>query len=105
MKLQIDTTNKKIRIEEEVNLLELTDTLERLLPDGQWKEFTLETQIITNWQQPIIIRDYAPWQPLINQPYIPSPNYPWYTTCGDSTGNVELAGNATLKDGVYNVVS
>lgn len=34
MKLQLDTTNKTIKIEELVNLQELTDALEKLLPDG-----------------------------------------------------------------------
>jgi hypothetical protein len=62
MKLVLDTTNKTIKIEEPVNLGELIDTLNKLLPSTEWREFKLETntQII---------------QPYIN-PWIP---YPWYT--------------------------
>jgi hypothetical protein len=34
MKLQLDTTNKTIKIEELVNLGELTEMLEKILPNG-----------------------------------------------------------------------
>lgn len=43
MKIQLDTTNKTIKVEESVKLQELTDALEKLLPNGEWKEFKLET--------------------------------------------------------------
>jgi len=46
MKLQLDTTNKIITLECNVNLGELTDLLEKMLPNGVWKEFTLEFNII-----------------------------------------------------------
>ena len=41
MKIQLDTINKTIKIEEQVNLKELVKTLEKLLPKGLWKEFDL----------------------------------------------------------------
>ena len=40
MKLQIDTNSKTIKIEGTVSLLELTETLERLFPNGVWKTFS-----------------------------------------------------------------
>jgi hypothetical protein len=45
MKIQLDTTAKIIRVEEKVNLGELTETLEKLLPGGLWKQFSLETNV------------------------------------------------------------
>ena len=60
MKLQLDTTNKTIKVEEVVTLGAFTDLLEMLLPDGKWKEFKLETQTIINWSNPIVIEPH--WQ-------------------------------------------
>ena len=72
MKIQIDDTEKTIKIEGNVNLGEFIDKITKLLPE--WKEYTLETNtIINNWSSPIIIRDYIntnPWRPIgINEPY------------------------------------
>lgn len=63
MKLQLDTTNCLITIEESVNLGEFIDILEKLLPDGMWKKFKIETKIINNWSNPIIINPYIPYNP------------------------------------------
>jgi len=52
MRLQLDTTNKTIKIEKPVNLGELTKELEKLLP-------TVHT--ITYWGNPITIEPYKPW--------------------------------------------
>lgn len=53
MKIQLDTTQKTIKIEEQVKLSKLVETLERLLPKGEWKEFTLETNTtISYWSNP-----------------------------------------------------
>lgn len=41
MKIQLDTTNKTIKLEGEIKLSEMVSTLEKLLPKGLWKEFTL----------------------------------------------------------------
>jgi len=93
MKLQIDTTNKTIKIEEPVNLKELTDLLEKLLPKGEWKEFKLEPQIIVNWNNPIIIE---------KELQCPSPyQQPWITCDVAGTGKNEI--NYTLNPGVYNI--
>ena len=82
MKLQIDTITKVIKVEGRVNLSELFATLEDLLPNCMWEEYSLEsTTIINNWNTPII------WRPSV-QPY----TQPWITwdnskiTCAAHTG-------------------
>lgn len=70
MKLQLDTVCKTIRIEESVNLDKLITTLESMLPNNLWKEFTLETNtVINSWNIPTIIN---PWIVPVN----PQP-FPW----------------------------
>ena len=89
MKLQLDTTLKIIKAEESVNLGELIETLERLLPCGLWKEFRLETNVTINWINPITITPFI-------QPYYPPVNpYPWW--------NPITYGTSTLNQGVYNI--
>ena len=81
MKIQLDTALKIIRIEETVNLGELIDLLESMLPNGTWKEFKIETQNIINWKDPFVI-PYKPQPiPIPVQPYpsIPYPNTPYPT--------------------------
>lgn len=81
MKLQIDTTAKTIKVEGTVNLLELVETLERLLPNGVWKTFSLESGSIIIWNNPPITI-YPTW-----------PYYPWWWSqpstimCGTGYGN------------------
>ena len=98
MKIQLDTTAKTIKVEESVNLGELTTALEKLLPEGLWKEFKLETATVINWgsYQPIIIRDYT------------NP-YPWWKTCIITYANQESSHQKwyigdNLNSGVYNVM-
>jgi hypothetical protein len=105
MKLQLDTSNKTVKIEESVGLRELMDTLDRLLPNGEWKEFKLETNtVIKNWSTPIIIRERS-W------PYL---NAPWYTPIGVGAPAVRLSSvgsgvgvaspsTKVLKSGTYNI--
>ena len=74
MKLQLDLDNKVISLEERVNLLELYNTLERLFPQGEWKEFNIEAGITVS-----IKSDPQPYIPYI--PIFPSPTttpYPWW---------------------------
>lgn len=59
MKIQLDTSNKIIRVEQNSNFGELIKYLDKLLPKnsplGYWKDFTLETNtVIYNWNNPII---------------------------------------------------
>jgi len=41
MKIQIDNTEKTIVISQSVNIGNLIETLERMLPEGEWKKYTL----------------------------------------------------------------
>ena len=102
MKLQLDTTMKTIKVEGMVNLKELMETLERLLPGGLWKEFSLESNTTIIWTNPTVIYPrYPVW-----------PYYPWWTPTyqlGDtwiSDGSMGLQSEGktyTLAEGVYNV--
>ena len=96
MKIQLDTEKKVIKVEEAVNLGELTETLERLLPNGEWKDFKLETQTQINWTSPIIIKEY---------PYNPKPwwQQPWITYGADSIDLKSQVTNYSLKSGVFNI--
>lgn len=90
MKIQLDTTNKLIKVEESVNLGEFTETLERLLPYGKWKEFKLETQTVVNWSNPIVIEPYRPYTP------------PWITYDADIFNENRTQADYSLNSGVYN---
>lgn len=106
MKLQLDFDNKTIRIEEKVNLSLLYDTLKRLLPQGEWKEFDIEAYNKFLWNDPIVIPStpYVPYVPTIpTQPIVPNP-YPWWinpvVTC-DTPGNYSI--NYSVGTGSYNI--
>jgi len=53
MEIQIDMTKKLIKIKETVDFKELVETLEKLLPNGLWKEFQLEPYTSINVNYPI----------------------------------------------------
>lgn len=97
MKIQLDTNNKTILIEEDVNLHELYETLNSILPDGKWREFTLKMTKIREWKDPIIINP-NPYSPQPNTPSPYPPNYPqiWYT-------NTSSNSNTDLNNGIYNI--
>jgi len=108
MKLQIDTDNLIIRIEEKVKLKDFIETLEKLLPGGDWEMFTLETNVTINWTNPIQIYDMKPYIPLDNpvnpvNPIIPQwepYKQPWYTTCCDGHSSSEIINK---NSGTYNI--
>ena len=96
MKLQLDTTAKTIKLETAVNLKDLLELLEKLLPNGEWKKFILEANTtINNWSAPIIIRQSPTY-----------PQYPWITyntyTVGD-VPNITASTQYSLNAGIYNV--
>ncbi len=95
MKLQINTTEKTIKIEESVNLNDLFETLDKLFPNLEWKEFKLEQTIITNWTSPIVIQPFEPYQ---------SPLYPWQSPIiyGNNTTS-ETTTSTVTNVGIYNV--
>ncbi len=92
MKIQLDTENKTIKLDSNVEFRELINTLGKLLPKGAWKDFTLQTNVtINNWGNPYIIKETWPtW-----------PGYPWY--CGTDTismGNSNTINNKTFDSGL-----
>ena len=92
MKLQIDTTAKIIRIDETVKINELVKVLEKLLPN-EWQDYSLETNCIINWGNPIIVeKPYYPWPLPITVHHntgTPLPKNPYEVTCG--VYNLELS--------------
>jgi hypothetical protein len=91
MKIQIDTKEKTIKVEENVNLGELCKVLDKLLPK-EWKGYCLLSGTVVNWTNPITwiftqpspIIPYIPIQPWqvgdITYKYNPIID-PGYTTC------------------------
>lgn len=78
MKLQIDTFKKLITIEEQTNLSELFEAIQKLLPDT-WKEWNIQSAQIINLSQPVIIKEY----PILpTYPTYPVQPYPWITCQG-----------------------
>ena len=111
MKIQLDTENKTIKLESEVVLSKLVETLGKLLPNGEWKKFTLQTNtVIQNWGSPIVIHDHYPrpyWQPwYVGTTYYAKSNVTNNALSMKSMGNLSArSGNAdlSLKSGVFNV--
>jgi hypothetical protein len=93
MKIQLDTTNKSIKVESDVKFSELIKALEKILPKGEWKEFTLETNaVISHWHEPIIIKKYLPYEPF------PQPWITWSTS-----GDTRPTADYSLKSGIFNI--
>ena len=84
MKLNINTTDKIIRLEEQVNLGELFTFLEEILPDLKWREYSIEVNVVNNWGNPIYTPPFMPYTPVnpIYNPTTPTyPSNPWITYC------------------------
>jgi hypothetical protein len=80
MRLQIDTKAKTIKIDELVNIRELIQILEKLLPK-EWKDYSLESGSVIYWPgYPVYI--YDRWSP--------PPVLPWEITTYCATYNVEI---------------
>ena len=104
MRLQIDTTQKTIKVEGNVNLLDLVETLERMLPDGVWKTFTLETDVQIIWSNPIQLVPTWPYYPWWTAPA----TIPYYAGTTTSAGYTLTDENGdsltyTLAQGTYNI--
>jgi hypothetical protein len=87
MRLQLDTKEKVIRLEESVNLAEFFENIKKLLHDGSWEEYRLETNCTINWTTPIVVKEYPYW-----------PTYPWITYGPDAPTII----NSTTE-GIYNI--
>ncbi len=71
MKIQMDTKEKTIALEESINLNELIDILNSLFQNEEWKKWTLNTKvIIQNRSNPIIIDKSTPVKYPWDQPQI-----------------------------------
>lgn len=107
MKLQIDTSEKTIRVEEQVNFGELVKVLNKLLPKGEWKTYKLETNTVINWNQyPIwTYPNYLPFYALSG--VITTTENP-YTITGATSGYVTTELNlsgATTADTPYTLTT
>ena len=108
MKIQLDTENKTLKLEKEVVLSNLIETLEKLLPNGEWKEFTLETNtVIHHWSNPVVIPSVIPYP----APPSPRPSWPWYSSPrlesnlhpADDKVRAGMNSHTMLNKGVYNI--
>jgi len=104
MKLQIDTTEKVIRVLENVNLGDLTKTLNTLFPKGEWKKFSLETNVNIDYSNPIIVRvpEFIPykqpwWVPYSEPVYVCTSTPDGLMTVSQTADNKPL-----LTEGHYN---
>lgn len=87
MKIQLDTDQKIIRLDEPTNLGDLFSFLEKILPNGMWKSFKLE--ITNNFLQPTFPN------PTIIQPW-PTPVFPWWR-------DTIIYSTQELNPGIYNI--
>ena len=81
MKVEINTQEKIIKLTETVNLGELFTFLEEILPDLKWREYSIEVNVVNNWQNPIV--PFTPYTPITppNIPFNPiNPFGPFYIT-------------------------
>lgn len=103
MKIQLDFTNKLIRIDEQTNLGDLFTKLQSLLPD--WKEWKLDSQSITYWTNPVWWNwreSYYGNPPVYPQPYYVQPLPSLYVTQPDYTGDPNPA--PTTCETVVNLI-
>jgi len=105
MKIQIDTTNKTISFGEDINLSELFETIQRLLPDN-WKEYKLLSINVTiNHKTIIEKKNYInPWK--VYPPYSPTVPYSpfdvFYTNSGSLENNTKTDNKAINAYDHYN---
>ena len=111
MKIQLDTTNKTIRVENDINIGEFHKAIMGLLPGSKWKEFTLQTNSAMLWNDPFVVYPSVPVFSL--------PPYPWIVCGGENIidhGSTGIIGTSdtvtydsenmpeyTLTNGIYNI--
>jgi hypothetical protein len=92
MKLQLNTTDLIIKIEQRyINLNELYTLLEKLLPNGEWRNYDLECGTSVTWTAPPV---------EIPNPWVPGDYYPWITFTGDPASSPS---SYSTVPGIYNV--
>lgn len=80
MKFTIDTEKKVISLVEKTNMFALIEAIKKLLPDGEWRDYDIDTNVTVNWQSPI----YIPYRDTIR----PWWEYQYVNYDGTTTGNV-----------------
>ncbi len=96
MRIQLDTNQKTIKVEESVNLDEFMKAVKKLFPNNEWKEYRLETNTIINWTYPIVYEPYKVYPWWETNPYI-SPGTITYKV-------IDITGASTESySGVYNI--
>jgi len=114
MKIQLNTNDKTIKIEESVNICDLFKFLDKLLPKdspiGYWKDFKLETNTtITYWNNPIYVPFTSPFYYGTANPILCPPTF---TCCaGEITSGTLMLTNeghnslaiGTATNGIYNI--
>ena len=103
MKIQIDTDNKTITINEDVLFKTLMAELDKLFPNKSWEHFKLLTTPIVNWSNPIIIEPvYPPLYPT--SPIYPTyPMFPWVIEGVCTDDEITTNGTINYNSGTYNV--
>ncbi len=102
MKIQIDTDHKTIKIENDVSIEKLLNTLKKLFPNNEWKEFTLQTNtVIERFHSPIVVEKWR-------EPYYPWWSTRYYSQNMDHSLSSKLMAKSddnrfSLKSGVFNV--
>ena len=92
MKLQLDTKEKTIKLEESANLAEFVEMVKMLLPDGLWKEYSIRIDSTIS---------YTPSIPIVIEPYRPY-TWPWITYTND-TEIITTPGTYTIECSCQNI--
>jgi len=98
MKLELDTASKTVKFNEDINLKELFKILKKILPNNEWKEYTLVANTsFTFIGQPYYVVDLSQPLPYYSPSVNPSPNFPWVTCSGNSSTGVLNTNGITDK--------
>lgn len=92
LRIQLNTAEKTIKLEGNVNLGEFYKQIKKLLPKdspfGSWDEYAIETQTtISYWNNPIIVKEYVPYTP-------------WWNTCTTGSYIVSNCTTAVADGGI-----
>jgi hypothetical protein len=57
MKIQIDTINQTIKIENDIEIGKFMNSIKKLLPNNEWKNYKLISEEITVWSDQLTVGD------------------------------------------------
>jgi len=81
MRIRLDTELKTITVEKTTNFGTFMKKIEAILPNGEWKEYDLNVELLGNWNDVIYV-DRSRW--MDRQPN--NPWQPWNRTITYSAG-------------------